>query len=227
MRQILPCSFLSRRFRCTLSLNKTLFDHRYQLLAGSGPSVQRAGRHGVVHFATRAAPAPSSGGRGAAIPPPSSSFGSGDAFALKFYINRAAFRAASELSQSANMRVVTRIIKEVLPNVRRDTTGGHMLPPCVVSRRGENLSAWARRVAPSPMRILPVLAEVAAELAAVHEQGFVYYALKASDIVWLEGRRTWVLADFGAVVPAGACPHPPAELKHPCFVIARRSRPRT
>lgn len=177
---------------------------RYQLLTGTGPSVQRPGRHAVVHFATRASPASSAGGRAAAVPPPSAAESSTTAVALKFYVDRNAFYAVDALVNAPETRHVAGIVREVIPNSRREATGGHILPPCVVSRRGETLVAWARRVRPAPGRLLPVLQEIATAVATVHEAGLVYYALKASDIVWLESLQQWHLADFGATVPAGA-----------------------
>jgi hypothetical protein len=99
--------------------------------------------------------------------------------------------------------VATRIVRELLPSL--PTGGRHRrpLPPGVVSRRGESLAAWARRLRPDAAAAIPALADVASALAALHGAGRVYHALKASDVVWLEGHRAWVLADFGATVRKG------------------------
>jgi hypothetical protein len=73
-----------------------------------------------------------------------------------------------------------------------------------VSQHGETLSDWARRLEPSVPVVVQALAAIADRLAALHACGYVYYALKASDVVWLETHQEWQLADFGAALKAGA-----------------------
>jgi hypothetical protein len=189
---------------------------RYLLKKGEGPSVQRSGRHGVVHFAERAPIAPSAGGRAAATPPPSintrDSTSEGirpgppaTAVAIKFYTNHAAFDAVEEIYSAAATRKCMGAVREVLRNVRRVSTGAHVLPACVVTQCGENLSVWARRVKPTVPIALQALAGIADRIAALHACGYVCYAVKAPDIVWLEEQQEWQLADFGAVMKVGAC----------------------
>jgi hypothetical protein len=113
-------------------------------------------------------------------------------------------RCTQEVVSDPAAKIATRAIRELLspqyitPAMRRP------LPACVVSRRGESLAAWARRLKPPVDTIVPALAAIAKALAALHACGRVYHALKTSDIVWLEGLQEWVLADFGATVKAGA-----------------------
>ena len=52
--------------------------------------------------------------------------------------------------------------------------------------------------------LVAALGGVAAALAALHDTGRVYYALKASDVIYLEGLNLWALSDFSATVPVGA-----------------------
>ena len=170
----------------------------------------------MVHFAERAPPAPSGGGRAAAIPPPNSATSHdpsaadappgapGAAYAIKFYTNRAAFDAARALYGAEATRPCMGAVRDMFQNARRKSTAGHVLPPCVVSRRGESLAAWARRVKPSRPIALQALAAIADALAALHARGHVYFACKATDVVWLEASQEWQLSDFGAAMKIGA-----------------------
>lgn len=189
---------------------------RYELAKGKGAGVQRKGRHSVLHFAARAAPAPSSGGRPAAVPPPPTTSGGarGDV-ALRFYLSRPAYHAVRELYSAPDTRACMPAVKELIPNARGVATGEHVLPPCVVSRRGESLAAWAKRAQPERPAMVRALADIADALAALHAQGLVYFALKPSDVIRLEGPTPWALSDFSAVVRQGAPPirHPPAPLR--------------
>ena len=182
---------------------------RYALVKGKGSAVQRKGRHSVLHFAARAAPAPSCGGRAAAVPPPAGAAGARGDVALRFYLARPAYNAVRELYSAPDTRACMPAVKELVPNARGVATGEHVLPPCVVSRRGESLAAWTRRAQPDRAAMVRALADIADALAALHAQGLVYYALKPSDVIRLDGPTPWALADFSAVVRQGAKTPPP------------------
>jgi hypothetical protein len=64
------------------------------------------------------------------------------------------------------------------------------------------------REKPSLPDILKVLVDVCEHLREVHACGYVYYALKPSNIVWLQAQSAWQLADFGCASRSGApsCP---------------------
>jgi hypothetical protein len=151
--------------------------------------VQRRGRNCIVHFASPASP-PS-------LPGP------GDV-ALRFYFDLLSYRNLRDIFSDSEKRECMPIVKDLVPNAQGVATGGHVLPPCVVTRRGENLTAWVKREKPSRAKLVAALAEIAEALAAVHAQGLVYYALKPSDVIHLEGPSRWVLGDFSATMPAGA-----------------------
>ena len=68
---------------------------------------------------------------------------------MKFYIVRAAFDRVLGLYRSGAAAAAMGAVIAVVPNNEGAATGGCVLPPCVVTRRGESLEEWARRTRPN------------------------------------------------------------------------------
>ena len=203
---------------------RALFLGRYALARGG--SAQRYGGQGVVHFAATVA-----AGSGAAVAAAASTGTSvatsgatartsstggatsaskasaasaqatGQEVALKFYVVRAAFDRILSLDM-ASLGSAADALLAVVPNNEGVATGGVVLPPCVVTQKGETLDAWAARVKPHLPACLQALCGIAAEIVTLHSAGYVYYALKPGNVARV-GRR-WMLVDFGCVARSGA-----------------------
>lgn len=134
--------------------------------------------------------------------------------ALKFYVRRAGFdRVASLVAEPAVAQCVT-FVEGVVSNDWGHATAGQVLPPYVVTRRGETLAEFALRVRPNLPTAISTLAHIAELLAALHAAGYVYNAVKPTNIAWFEEVGMWGLIDFGSAARVGTLP------VAPCLAVA-------
>lgn len=174
-----------------LTARRAVLQGRYLL---RGHAEQRLSGQGVVQFAeTRAT-------EDAIV----------EAVAVKFYLVHAAFdRVASLWSQRALAGVTGAVVDATKGSAISgcdgvfDGTDG-ALPPMVVTRRGLTLEEWVARVQPPTAGLARALAAACARLAELHACGYVYYAMKPSNVAWLEWGGGWQLIDFGRATRAGA-----------------------
>jgi hypothetical protein len=108
-------------------------------------------------------------------------------------------------------------IREVVANNEGESTGGCVLPPCVIMKRGENLEDWALRVHPNLPTSLNALCALAALLKEFHAAGHVYYAFKPSNVAWFSEEKQWMLIDFACAARKGAL------RAAPCMPAGRRN----
>jgi hypothetical protein len=99
-----------------------------------------------------------------------------------------------------------RFVEVVISNEGGHALAGQVLPPCVVTRRGETLAEFAHRVRPNLPTAISTLGHIAELLAALHAAGYVYNAVKPSNIAWFAEEGMWGLIDFGSVARVGALP---------------------
>ena len=80
----------------------------------------------------------------------------------------------------------------------------------------ESLLIWWHsccRAKPSLPMVLAALLDVTEHLRELHACGYVYYAVKPSNIVWLQAEGAWHLSDFGCASRSGA-PHTHASVPY-------------
>jgi serine/threonine protein kinase len=118
---------------------------------------------------------------------------------MKIYINPAAFDRCLGFYHSGPAKSAMSPILAVIPNNEKAATAGVILPPYVVMRRGENLEDWARRTRPNLPTALHALLQIATALHELHVMGYVYYAMKPSNVLFVLPEKQWVLSDFGCI----------------------------
>jgi hypothetical protein len=124
--------------------------------------------------------------------------------AIKVYTTRAAFDRVLGLYCSGTASAAMAPVLAVVPNNELVSTAGVTLPPCIVMRKGENLEDWAQRTRPNLPTALQALLQIAMALHEFHVIGYVYYAMKPSNVMYLLPEKQWVLSDFGCVGRKGA-----------------------
>jgi hypothetical protein len=95
-------------------------------------------------------------------------------------------------------------IQEVVSNNEEEKTGGCVLPPCVIMKRGENLEDWAIRLHPNLPTSLNALCALADLLKTFHASGHVYYGFKPANVAWFAEEKKWMLIDFACAARKGA-----------------------
>ena len=103
-------------------------------------------------------------------------------------------------------------IREVVANNSGEATGTSVLPPAIVMKRGEPLEEWAQRLHPNLPTALNALCGIAELLRDLHERGYIYYAMKPSNVAWFADEKKWKLVDFACAARKGAPLLPPASL---------------
>ena len=103
----------------------------------------------------------------------------------------------------ASMAAVT----EVVSNNDEEKTGGCVLPPCVIMKRGENLEDWGMRLRPNLPTALNALCALADLLKTFHASGYVYYGFKPANVAWYSEEKKWMLIDFACAARKGAPQH--------------------
>jgi Ser/Thr protein kinase RdoA (MazF antagonist) len=84
---------------------------------------------------------------------------------------------------------------------------GRAVRPFVVTPKGENLDAWARRRMPTLQTALQALTRIAERIEVMHATGVVHRDLKPENVLWIPRRRQWTLVDFGCAAREKAvCP---------------------
>jgi hypothetical protein len=150
-----------------------------------GPTEQRLSGSAVVQFATREGEPASA------------------QYALAFYIRRPAFDRFAALSVHPVISRMCWYIQEVIPNDWGQSNAGCTFPPCLVMRRGEALEQWAMRVQPNLPTALNALVQIAELVRELHVAGYMYRALKPSNVAWFVEEKQWALIDFKCTVKQG------------------------
>jgi hypothetical protein len=113
-------------------------------------------------------------------------------------------------------------IHEVVSNNEEAKTGGCVLPPCVIMKRGENLEDWAMHLRPNLPTSLNALCALADLLKTFHGSGHVYYGFKPSNVAWFSEEKKWMLIDFACAARKGEFTYrPAARLPDSCTPHAR------
>jgi hypothetical protein len=191
-----PCTLQLIDMLEDVTASKQLFCGRYKLL---GSVYQRLGGSAVVQFTTAANTSKEL-----------------SATALKFHTKRPPFDRTLGLFADPKARALMPAVLDVVPNNDGQATGGVVLPPCVVMRKGESLEEWAARMKPNLPASLHALCQIVGLVKQLHEAGYVYYAVKPSNIAWYREEQCWALIDFGCAARAGAL--------HAVLFARRRSR---
>lgn len=115
-------------------------------------------------------------------------------------------------------------IREVIPNNGGEATGSCVLPPAIVMKRGEPLEEWAQRLRPNLPTALNALCGIAQLLKDLHERGYIYYAMKPSNVAWFGDEKKWKLIDFACAARKGANPTPPCVCCACCVLLFAAGR---
>lgn len=97
-------------------------------------------------------------------------------------------------------------IREVVANNNGEATASCVLPPAIVMKRGEPLEEWAQRLQPNLPTALNALCGIAELLKELHGQGYIYYAMKPSNVAWFGDEKKWRLIDFACAARKGVPP---------------------
>ena len=132
-------------------------------------------------------------------------------YAVKFYFGPNAFRreqaaiTTPELSRA--MPACVDIIDD--PRLRKLPGRGGVLPPMIITERGECLREYVTRKHPDFVTCLQIIVHIAEKLQIMHMAGYAHRDLKPGTCIWLPSQNTWSLIDFGCTAPCGPLPPPP------------------
>lgn len=115
-------------------------------------------------------------------------------------------------------------IREVVANNSGEATARCVLPPAIVMKRGEPLEEWAQRLRPNLPTALNALCAVAELLKDLHACGYIYYAMKPSNVAWFGDEKKWKLIDFACAARKGANPTPPCVCCACCVLLFAAGR---
>lgn len=144
-------------------------------------------------------------------------------YAVKFYMGPNAFHreqaaiTAPELAHAmpACVDIIDDPAARRLPGGRGGGRAPSMLPPMIITERGECLREYVSRKHPDFVSCLQIIVHIAEKLQIMHMAGYAHRDLKPGNCIWLPSQNTWSLIDFGCTAPCGAplppSPKPPAQ----------------
>ena len=165
----------------TMHKQSVILLHRYRLLDFSE---QRSGSQGVVRFATL-------------VTDPTKQF------AVKFFLNRRDFDLEHALYSDSNVSHVLPPAVDISSNELEPLVLGRVLPPMIITERGESLDEWTRRCQPDYYMCLAIVGHLARRVNDIHRAGLVHRDLKPGNVMWLPSINGFTVIDFGSTVRVG------------------------
>jgi hypothetical protein len=154
---------------------------RYKIL---GSSEQRSGSQGVVRFASLAVN-------------PSKQF------AVKFFTERHHFEVEQALYANPSLLDFLPPTDDVSSNDSEPHVLGRVLPPMIVTERGESLDEWTHRCKPDFYMCIAIVGHLADRVKRIHGAGLVHRDLKPANVMWLPSVNGFAVIDFGSAARAG------------------------